>query len=203
MRKILEKWYVSLFILPIVLSYLTDYINLPIIFSNKEYSIIISLSIIIGILIYEVVVLNKRIKSFEEKPKKVDKKIINELLEILDIDKFHEEIVLQNAWYGYHRDDIHRIIEFQEKSKLIGYKTSNQTVNNLINNFVSALDEFTDYSSVRVSEKGDWLIPFKDNIDKETREKIKQETDKMNDLTKKSFIELENLMKYLKEKDYL
>ena len=203
MRKILEKWFVSLFILPIVLSYLTDYINLPIIFSNKEYSIIISLSIIIGILIYEVVVLNKRIKSFEEKPKKVDKKIINELLEILDIDKFHEEIVLQNAWYGYHRDDIHRIIEFQEKSKLIGYKTSNQNVNNLINNFVSALDEFTDYSSVRVSGKGDWLIPFKDNIDKDEREKIKLETDKMNDLTKKSFIELENLMKYLKEKDYL
>ena len=33
--------------------------------------------------------------------------------------------------------------------------------------------------------------------------KLKQETDKMNDLTKKSFIELENLMKYLKEKDYL
>lgn len=203
MSKILEKWYVSLFILPIVLSYLTDYINLPIIFSNKEYSIIISLSIIIGILIYEVVVLNKRIKSFEEKPKKVDKKIINELLEILDIDKFHEEIVLQNAWYGYHRDDIHRIIEFQEKSKLIGYKTSNQTVNNLINSFVSALDEFTDYSSVRVYGKGDWLIPFKDNIDKDEREKIKLETDKMNDLTKKSFIELENLMKYLKEKDYL
>lgn len=203
MSKILEKWYVSLFILPIVLSYLTDYINLPIIFSNKEYSIIISLSIIIGILIYEVVVLNKRIKSFEEKLKKVDKKIINELLEILDIDKFHEEIVLQNAWYGYHRDDIHRIIEFQEKSKLIGYKTSNQTVNNLINNFVSALDEFTDYSSVRVYGKGDWLIPFKDNIDKDEQKKIKEETDKMNDMTKKSFIELENLMKYLKEKDYL
>ncbi len=203
MRKILEKWYISLFILPIILSYLTDYIDLPIIFSNKEYSIIISLCIIIGILIYEVVVLNKKIKSFEEKPKKVDKKIINELLEILDIDKFHEEIVLQNAWYGYHRDDIHRIIEFQEKSKLIGYKTSNQAVNNLINSFVSALDEFTDYSSVRVYGKGDWLIPFKDNIDKDEREKIKLETDKMNDLTKKSFIELENLMKYLKEKDYL
>ena len=203
MRKVSEKWYISLFILPIILSYLTDYIDLPIIFSNKEYSIIISLCIIIGILIYEVVVLNKRIKSFEEKPKKVDKKIINELLEILDIDKFHEEIVLQNAWYGYHRDDIHRIIEFQEKSKLIGYKTSNQAVNNLINSFVSALDEFTDYSSVRVYGKGDWLIPFKDNIDKDEREKIKLETDKMNDLTKKSFIELENLMKYLKEKDYL
>ncbi len=203
MRKVSEKWYISLFILPIILSYLTDYIDLPIIFSNKEYSIIISLCIIIGILIYEVVVLNKKIKSFEEKPKKVDKKIINELLEILDIDKFHEEIVLQNAWYGYHRDDIHRIIEFQEKSKLIGYKTSNQAVNNLINSFVSALDEFTDYSSVRVYGKGDWLIPFKDNIDKDEREKIKLETDKMNDLTKKSFIELENLMKYLKEKDYL
>lgn len=203
MRKILEKWYVSLFILPIVLTYLTNYFDLPIIFSNKEYSIIISLCIIIGILIYEIIVLNKRIKSFEEKPKKGDKKIINELLEILDIDKFHEEIVLQNAWYGYHRDDIHRIIEFQEKSKLIGYKTSNQTLNNLINNFVSALDEFTDYSSVRVYGKGDWLIPFKDNIDKDERKKIKQETDKMNDMTKKCFFELENLMKYLKEKNYL
>lgn len=203
MRKILSKWYVSMFILPIFLTYLTNYINLPVIFENWEYSIITSLLILVGILIYELFTLNDELKDIKNTPKKGDKKIVRELLETLDLDKFHEEIVRQDAWNGYYNEDIYRITKFQEKAKLIGYKTSDKKLNNLINNFVSKLDNFTDYSSLRLYGRGDWLIPFKDNPDIHPREKIKKETDKMNKLSKECFIELEYLMEYLRRKEYV
>lgn len=203
MRKILDKWYLSMFIIPIVLTYLTNYIKLPIIFANWEYSIIASMIILTGILLYEIKTLKKELTILREKPKKSDKKIVRELLEILNIDKFHKEIVRQDAWNGYHREDIHRIIEFQEKAKLIGYKTSNENVNNLINRFLNKLDEFTDYSSKRVSGRGDWLVPFKDNPKVHPHEEIKKETEKMNDLTQECFVELEVLMVFLREKEYV
>lgn len=203
MRKILNKWYLSMFIIPIILTYLTDFVKLPIIFANREYSIIASMTILIWILLYELNTLANRLKIAREKPKKADKKIVRELLETLNIDKFHEDIVSQDAWNGYYRDSVHRIIEFQHKAKLIGYKTSSEKVNNLINQFLVKLDDFTQYSSVRVSGKGDWLIPFKNSQDINTREKIKKETEEMNVLTKKCFVELENLITYLKDKEYL
>ncbi|WP_127138002.1 hypothetical protein [Flagellimonas oceanensis] len=120
MSKMLNKWYLSMFIIPIVLTYLTTYIKLPDIFSNWEYSIIASLTILSGILFYEIITLKRELTRLSEKPKKSDKKIVRELLETLNIDKFHEDIVRQDAWNGYHREDIYRIIEFQEKAKLIG-----------------------------------------------------------------------------------
>ncbi len=203
MRKISDKWYLSMFIIPIILTYLTNYIELPIIFENWEYSIIASMTIMIGILFYEINILSTRLKEANKKPKKADKKIIRELLETLNIDKFHENIVGQDAWNGYYRDDIHRILEFQHKAKLIGYKTSNEKVNNLINQFLEKLEDFTEYSSMRVSGRGDWLVPFKDNPDIHPREKIKKETDKMNELSNECFTELENLMEYLRNKEYI
>lgn len=203
MKKILDKWYLSMFIIPIVLTYLTNYIKLPIIFANWEYSIIASMTILIGILLYELSTLYNTLKIAREKPKKTDKKIVRELLETLNIDKFHEEIVRQDAWNGYYRENIHRIIEFQEKAKLIGYKTSSEKVNNLINQFLTKLDDFTEYSSVRVSAKGDWLMPFKDNLDIHSRKIIKKETEEMNALAKKCFVELETLMIYLKDREYV
>lgn len=203
MKKILDKWYLSMFIIPVVLTYLTNSFELPIIFENWKNSIIASLIILSGILIYEILILTKRIKVLEERPKKKDKKIIAELLSTLNIDKFHEDIVRQDAWNGYYREDIHRILEFKEKGKLISYKTSNEQVNNLLNKFISVLDEFTDYSSKRVYGRGNWLIPFKENPDIHPHEKIKKETDKMNELTQKCFVELEKLMEYLRKREYI
>lgn len=203
MRKILDKWYLSMFIIPIILTYLTNYIKLPIIFSNWEYSFIASMTILIGILLYELNSLSNQLKIVNEKPKKADKKIVRELLDTLNIDRFHEEIVRQDAWNGYFGEDIHRIIKFKEKAKLIGYKTSNEKVNTLINNFLSKLDDFTDYSSKRVYGRGDWLIPFKENPDIHPHEKIRKETENMNELTKKCFVELENLMEFLRDKEYV
>ncbi|MDC6387686.1 hypothetical protein PP182_03270 [Maribacter sp. PR1] len=110
MRKILDKWYLSVFIIPIILTYLTNYFELPIIFQNWKNSIITSLVILLGILVYEIITLTKRVKELEEKPKKSDKKIIKELLNTLNIDKFHEDIVRQDAWNGYQREDIYRIL---------------------------------------------------------------------------------------------
>lgn len=203
MKNITERWYLSIFIIPILLTYLTDYIKLPIIFSKWEYSIIASMTILIGILLYELKTISNSLKIARDIPRKADKKIVRELLETLNIDKFHEGIVLQDAWYGYHRDDIYRILKFQEKANLIGYATSNEEVNNLIKQLLVKLDDFTQYSSVRVSGQGDWLIPFKDNPDIHPREKIMKETEEMNALTKKCFSELENLMIYLRDREYI
>lgn len=203
MRMILEKWYLSLFVIPIILTYFTSYFELPFVLKNWEYSIITSLVIFSAILIYEIIILKKRIKSLEETPKKTDKKIIKELLKILDIDKFHEEIVEQDSWYGYHRESIHRILVFREKARLIGYKTFDSKINVLINNFLSTLDNFIQFSSKRVYGSGEWLIPLKDNPTIHPHEKIKKETYEMNKLTHKSFIELEKLLEYLKKKNYV
>lgn len=188
---------------PIILTYLTNYIELPVIFEKWEFSIIASMTVLIGILIYELSILSGRLKKVQEKPKKTDKKIVRELLETLKIDKFHEGIVNQDAWNGYYHKDIYRIIEFQEKARLVGYKTSSDHVNGLINNFLNRLDEFSDYTNDRVYGRGQWLIPFKENPESHPHERIKMETAKMNELASKSFIELEILMDYLKEHEYV
>ncbi|MEJ6735401.1 MAG: hypothetical protein QNK67_07215 [Flavobacteriales bacterium] len=86
---------------------------------------------------------------------------------------------------------------------MIGYKTSSEILNNLINNFCSKLDDFTEYSSMRLYGRGDWLIPFKDNPEVNPIEKIKKETEVMNDLTQKCFSELEILMEFLRKKEYI
>ena len=68
MKKILDKWYLSVFIIPIVLTYLTNYVGLPLIFANWEYSIIASITILIGILLYEIITLKRELV---DKPGKV------------------------------------------------------------------------------------------------------------------------------------
>ena len=56
---------------------------------------------------------------------------------------------------------------------------------------------------MRLYGRGDWLIPFKDNPEVNPIEKIKKETEVMNDLTQKCFSELEILMEFLRKKEYI
>lgn len=114
MKKIVEKWYLSLFIIPIILTYLTSYFSLPDIFKNWQYSIIVSLVLLVSILMYELRSLKKQLNTFV--PKKSDKKIIQKLLKELDLDSFHEEIFEQNSWYGYKKEAISKSISFTYKA---------------------------------------------------------------------------------------
>lgn len=204
MKRIAKKWYISLLVVPIVLTYLTSFIQLPDILSNWEYSLIFTLSILSSILFYEIQVLKKQITDSQTKPTERDKEIIKNLLATLNLKVFHEDIYNQDAWYGYRQDAIHNIIEFKYDSELIENKTSVAHLNNLISDFRLTLDEFTEFSSNKLyGRNAGWLIPFKDDPENHPREKVKAETEKMNALSKICFGKLETLMTYLRDNDYL
>jgi hypothetical protein len=201
MKQILSKWYISMFFIPVLLTYLTNYIKLPDIFSNWEYSIIASLIILIGILVYELKSLKIRFEELNKKPDKRDKKIIRELLNILDLDDFHKEVFEQDAWHGYRKDVIEKIIIFQGEVQLIKNKTSDFELNLLLNNFSFELDKFHEYSGSHLFGGNNYFILNKDT--KEAEIKSKEQSEKMNQMTKASFAELEILMEYLRNRKYL
>lgn len=200
MTRIVNKWYFSMIIIPIILTYLTSYFNLPKIFNNWKNSIITSLIILIAILIYELITLKKMLVEQSEKPKDNDKKIVKRLLDGLDLDTFHEDIYEQDAWYGYSKDAISCVMNFTMQSRLIKNKTSDKKLNILISNLTKKLNDFQEYSSIRLFGDRTSYVPNKENG---TREKIKLESLEMNRMTKESFFELEKLTDYLKKKEYI
>ncbi len=201
MKKIMEKWYLGMFIIPIILTYLTNYITLPEILNNWKNSIIFSLVILIIILIYELFNRSTEISTLKEKPIESDKKTISKLIEILDLDAFHEDLYEQNAWYGYSQSVIRKTNNFVNDVRLIKNKISNPKLNELLNDFTNELEKFHKYSSLRLYESNDY---YKPNKDTEKAKKIAEvETNKMNEMTKECFNKLEKLMSYLKRKNYL
>lgn len=201
MTKIINKWYVSMLFLPIILTYLTNYFDLPLIFSNWKNSIITALIIFILILFYELKILKNCLIEIKSKPKENDKKIVGYLIAILNLNTFQEDICEQNAWYGYTKKSISRIIKFTTESKLIKYKTSDKKLNILISNLTEKLDEFQNYSSLRLFGDREWYVPLKHNL--ENKDKLEIEVTKMNKMTKLAFFELEKLLEYIKIKEYL
>lgn len=200
MKKIVEKWYLSIFIIPIILTYLTSYFSLPDIFKNWQYSIIVSLVLLVSILMYELRNLKKELNVFV--PKKSDKKIIQKLLKELDLDSFHEDIYEQNAWYGYKKEAISKSISFIYKARLLKNRVTDSKLQTLINNFTEKLNDFHEYSSLHLYGGDHYFIPNKDNL-KENRILVVQETKEMNRLARESFIELEKLVEYAKNNSYL
>jgi len=203
MKLLLKKWYITAFVLPLILTYLTSYIQLPDIISNWEYSIILSLLILTTILVYEIILLNKKITGLEAKPTANDRSIIKNLLQTLNLKMFQEDIVLQDSWNGYKSEAIHNLIEFKHNSILLENQTSVEELNFLIADFLKELNIFIKHSSNHLYGKGYWLVPFKDNPEVNSREKVKKETETMNFMSKKAFEKLEKLMIYLRTNDYL
>jgi hypothetical protein len=195
-----RKWYLSIFIIPIVLTYLTSYFSLPDVFKNWQYSIIVSLVLLVSILMYELRNLKKQLNAFV--PQKSDKKIIQKLLKELDLDSFHEDIFEQNSWYGYKKEAIRKSISFTYKARLLKNRVTDSKLQTFINNFTEKLNDFHEYSSVNLYGGDHYFIPNKDNL-KEFRSLVEQETKEMNRLAKESFIELEKLVEYTKNKLYL
>jgi len=202
MKKIFKRWYVSIFLIPIVLTYFTDFIGLPLIFRNWNYSVITCQFILIVILLYELISLDKDFERFKFSPKESDKKIVKRLLETLDIDMFQEEIYKQDAWYGYKSNAIGKIIDFTADLSLIRNKTTDDELNNLLENFSMKLEVFKSYSSLRLYGLRNSLfyVPNKDTDEIRVRTKI--ETGKMNEMTKEAFEALEMLIEYLKRRKY-
>lgn len=197
MIKTLNKWYFSLVIIPILITYLTNFFSLPKLFEDWKLTIIFSLSILVIILLIELKIVNEILSQPDEN----DKKIIKKLLKKLNLKSFQEDICTVDSWNGYNQDSIHNITKYQYSARLIENKTLDKNLQKLIENFNDKLADFTAFTAHNVSgNNSGFLVPFKDSND---RDRIKQNCDKMNSLSKIAFHELEILLAYLQSKKYL
>lgn len=184
-------------VVPIFITYLTNFFTLPKLFEDWKLAVIYSLSILIVILLIEL----KEALTIRNLPDENDKKIIKKLLNKLDLKSFQDDIYSVDSWNGYSQKAICNITSYQYAAKLIENKTINKKMQQLIDNFSNKLEDFTDFTSNNVyGNNSDFLIPFKDSKDKES---VKKDSEKMNRLSKVAFEELEFLVLYLKENKYL
>ncbi|TJY37930.1 hypothetical protein [Pontimicrobium aquaticum] len=201
MSRIINRWYIGLIFIPVIITYSTNYFKLPDILANWKDSLIATLTIIISILVYELYRLNKKHLLLKLEPNKRDQKVIKKLLNYLDLDSFQEDIYKQDAWYGYKDEAIYKTTKFYDKVRLIKNKISDPKLNVLLNSFTNELKSFHEYSSMRLSGDRGYLKPFKDTV--KQKENAKQQTAKMNKMTKSCFEKLDELIKYLIENKYL
>lgn len=201
MSRILEKWYFSLIIIPIIINLITVDLNLSDFINNWKVTLIGILTILCLILIYELSISKSLIKDLITKPKERDKRVIKELLDTLDIIDFEESIYKQNSWYGYSQEAIKKSILFTEKAESISFKTSDETLNNLITKLSNSIFDFNAYASTKLFYEGESYKPAKEN---EYNLRMTEEaTPIMNKMTTLSFENLKELLKYLRERDYL
>lgn len=202
MNRFFNKWYMGLFALPVLINLLTNSFNLPDIFKNWQITLITTLTFLSIILIIEMQLCLGKIRKFEFTPKERDKRLIRNLLNILDIDFFHEEIKNQDSWYGFKKEAISKTIYFAQEAGYISNKTSDKKLNQLILNLKNAIDAFNAYSSLQLFENGDnWYSPAKDNDF--NIEKTKRAQPIMNAKADLAFNKLTLLLDYLKLKNYL
>ena len=201
MKKIIEKWYLSLILIPIIVNLITARLNVKDFFDNWELTIISVLIILGVILIYEIYSLRKIVISLSYIPKPRDKRIINELLTDLDIEDFENSIYKQNSWYGYTQISIKKGILFTEKAKSINYLTSDLVLNDLLKTLSDSIYDFNDYASSKLYSEGEFYRLAKEN---EHNLNISNEAYPiMNNKATKSFQNLQILLKYVRERNYL
>jgi hypothetical protein len=198
MQKILGRWYLGFLILPVVTNYLTEILKLPHLFNNWLYTIVGVLVISNLILIYELIKLSNKYKVLKVKPKARDKQIVKELLGVLDIADFHENIVAKDSWTGYRYDSIQKTILFPYYAENIKNQTGDKVLNQLIIDFAVSLEDFNEFSSLNLcSDNATILLPL-------SKEKRAQENcDIMNQKATIAFEKLEILMDYIRPRGYL
>lgn len=201
MRKIINRWYFGLIIIPVIINLLTNTVELPDLFKNWTYTLFVTMAIAILVLITELMILNRKFIQLKAKPKESDKIIIKKLLATLNVDMFHEEIINKDGWYGYLQDAIHNTIEFASNARLISNKTTDKKLNSLIEDFKNSLDKFNNYSSVELFPNGLFYSPAKDTENNKKRAEEARQI--LNRMTDNAFKELTILMEYLKDKNYL
>ena len=202
MKKFFEKWYMSLFIVPILLTFFSSLFEINFVLSNWKNSIIISFLTLILLLIYEIVELRNKVNELQKLPNEKDKLIINKLLETLNLKQFQEDICDQDSWIGYKRESFWCITDFQYEVKLIENRILTNELNILVENFNNELNKFTEYVGGHMFGSGDWLIPFKIGPTKYPYEKAIEDSKIINNLSKNCFNKLEELMNYLRLNNY-
>jgi hypothetical protein len=201
MEKLLSKWYFGLIILPILVNLLTNAVGFPDLFKEWSVTAIATLSFLVLVLINEIFILSNRLKNIEFAPKASDKKIVKNLLDVLDIDIFHEEIANQDSWYGYKQEAIRKSIDFSQSAGLVSNRTSDSKLNVLILGLKKSIDDFHSYSSKHLYNNGDFYSPDKNTDYGVDRAKKAQPI--MNEKAEDAFAKLTLLIDYLKRKNYL
>jgi|GEM_PF-2453104 len=200
MQKLLDKWYLSLILVPITLTYLTEYFSLLYLKTDWNLTIILTLTVATIILIFELIITNQKLNKISKLPKEQDITIIKKLLKTLNVKSFEYDICTNDSWNGYREKSIHNLIDYLHKVKLLAYRTTDAKLNNLLANFNFRLEEFIEYSSCHLyGHEAGFLIPFKYN----DREKAREDAKKMNHLSMLAFKDFEFLILYLKEKKYI
>jgi hypothetical protein len=201
MSKILNKWYFSLILIPIIINLVTADFALTDFYENWKITVIGILVITCLILSFEQLQLKKTIKVLISNPNERDKRVVKELIEIIDIPDFEESVYKQNSWYGYSQRAIHKTMEFSKKALSEESKTSDEKLNKLIKILADTLYDFNAYAGVKLYSEGNSYNPAKEN---EYNIKITEEaTPIMNEMTTKAYLELQKLMKYLRSHNYL
>ncbi len=200
MTKVLSKWYISLVIFPILITYLTNHFSLPLLFSDWKLSIIFSLIIVIVILAIELKIQRDDNKS-NEIIKRSDTETIRRLLGFLNLKLVQEEVLRNESWNGHPHEAIGSIIAYQHGSRLLENKVIDRKVCTRFDNFNDKLKAFTDFSSFHMhgSPHPDFLIPFKDP---DNRDKGWEDSKKIDKLAQDVYEELEILIAYLKRMGY-
>lgn len=203
MKKIIDRWYISLVLLPLIINYFTDFFKISGAFSITNLWLLF-LAIILFIGFMEYYKLYSELKYLKHIPKVNDKKIVRELLEKLDVMLFEEEISRKNSWYGYDSDAFFKTLDFVNDSRLLSYKTSDKRLNELINQFCDSLIVFHGYCSDKLfgSKIGRNELEFAKES-KESYEAAKTQSVEMNRLTSIAQRKLEKLLDYLRTFNYL
>lgn len=199
MSKLLTKWYISLVIAPIIITYLTNYFSFPLLLSDWKLSIIFSLVILIIILAIELKI-QREDNKLNEISKKSDSETIKRLLVPLNLKLLQEEILQNECWNGYPSEAIGNIIDYQYNSRLINNRLINKNLQVIFNNFNDRLQSFTDFSSLHMyGVSNGFLIPFKDS---DNRAQAIEDSKKIDKLAQDIYAELEILITHLKKKGY-
>lgn len=198
MKKLLNKWYFSLILLPLIVNYITQIFDSEFITADWKNTIIFSLIIFCFVLMAEL----KAAKELSKLPKDIDKEKIKILLSKLDINSFQMDIYQADSMNGYPQKAIIKVIDFLENAKLLQLKTSDKRLNFLIQDFTQQLDLFCDYSGGHLMNSDPYFVPIY-KWRSGANEELEEVTNRMNELAKLSYLKLEKLMHYLRERNYL
>jgi hypothetical protein len=201
MKKILEKWYVSLVILPLLINIISSLINPSAILSNWQITLTITLFIIILILTYELVKLKKENIQLNSIPNAGDVKIIKKLLNTLNVTMFEQEIKKQYCWYGYPKEAFRNVSAFIDQSSLLENKTSNKQLSSMITNVRKDLIKFRHEATKVLFSNGDFYEIDKHNP--HNRKKSEEICPIVDDLSDDAFETIGKLLDFLKSKNYL
>lgn len=200
MKSILDRWYFTLIVIPIILTYLTSFFSLPKLYSDWKLSIIFSLSISILILLHEVIIMRKKIRLRESSLSESDKNTIRKLFKKLDLKMFQEDICEKDSKNGYKSEAIHKIISYRHSASLIKNHPKDEKLNLLLQNFNSSLDVFIEFSSSHLfGGNCGFLVLNKEYLN---RNQLNKNAETMNELSQITYNELIKIIDYLKKMNY-